>query len=154
MTQREFGTALGASHRSATRWEARQSVPGDASLRKLAGLLAPVDAALAAEAAAHLGETLVGLGLVAPPAPPALPAPPIPAAPPAPTPTPAQDLVDVIVCAAADAMDATPRVVRPVLHAAFRRARQLGLTVEQVERALAPTAPATRKNAEPRRADG
>jgi transcriptional regulator with XRE-family HTH domain len=151
MTQREFGTALGASHRSATRWEARQSVPGDASLRKLAGLLAPVDAALAAEAAAHLGETLMGLGLVAPPEP---PAPPIPVAPPAPPPTPAQDLVDVIVCAAADAMDAAPRVVRPVLHAAFRRARQLGLTVEQVERALAPTAPATRKNAEPRRADG
>jgi transcriptional regulator with XRE-family HTH domain len=128
MSQNEFGLALGSSHRSATRWDAGQSRPSEAALRRLAELLLPLDAPLAAEAAAHTGDTLESLGLVAP-QPPARVGPP---------PTPPQDLVDIVVCAAAEASDVSPRSMRPLLHVAFRRARQVGLSVEQVEQALAP----------------
>ena len=41
-----------------------------------------------------------------------------------------------MVCAAAEAMGAAPPAVRPVLLVAFRRAREVGLNVEEVERAL------------------
>jgi transcriptional regulator with XRE-family HTH domain len=132
MVQREFGSALGASHRTATRWDAGKSVPAEHHLRTLTELLYPVDRALAAEAAAHVGETLESLGLEAPPAP---PAPPI--APPKARPADG-DLADIVVCAAAEATDVSPRAVRSVLYVAFRRACQLGLTVEAMERALAP----------------
>jgi transcriptional regulator with XRE-family HTH domain len=139
MSQRQFGPALGWSHRTATRWDAGYSPPSEDALRKLAGLLLPVDRALAEQAAAHIGETLESLGLVAPtpPAPPPAPPAPPPAPPAAPVASTA-DLVDVVVCAAAEATDASPRAIRSLLYVAFRRARQIGLTVEQVEGALAP----------------
>jgi transcriptional regulator with XRE-family HTH domain len=131
MSQREFGPALGASHRTATRWDEGTSIPYENNLRTLAELLLPVDRALATEAAAHIGETLESLGL----------------APPTPTPTvdatsaparSAKDLVDIVVCAAAETSDSSPRAMRTVLYEAFRRAHQVGLTIEQVEQALAP----------------
>jgi DNA-binding transcriptional regulator YiaG len=125
MSQREFGYALGSSHRTATRWDAGQSSPADFELRRLVELLQPVNRDLAVECAAHLGETLVDLGLEAPPPPPPLP-------------FTTNDLVDVVLCAAAEAADASPRSMRSVLHVAFRRARQMGLDVRQVEAALAP----------------
>jgi transcriptional regulator with XRE-family HTH domain len=128
MSQREFGPALGSSHRTATRWDSGASVPFEPELRKLAELLVPIDQALATEAAAHIGETLENLGLVE-----ARP----PAKPVAPTPPP-EDLVDIVVCAAAEASDVSPRAMRTLLYVAFRRAHQVGLSVEQVERALAP----------------
>jgi transcriptional regulator with XRE-family HTH domain len=128
MSQSQFGLALGSSHRTATRWDAGQAHPGAHEMRRLAELLLPLDVALAAEAAAHLGDTLESLGLAAPQPPPR----------PAPSPTPPQDLVDIVVCAAAEASDVSPRSMRPLLHVAFRRAREVGLTVQQVEQALAP----------------
>jgi hypothetical protein len=45
--------------------------------------------------------------------------------------------VDAVVCVAADALAATPATVRDALHAAFRRARELGLSLQDVEDALA-----------------
>ena len=47
-----------------------------------------------------------------------------------------------VVCAAAEAIDVTPRVVRPALLAAVTRARQLGLTLETLDEALRATATA------------
>jgi transcriptional regulator with XRE-family HTH domain len=135
MSQSQFGLALGSSHRTATRWDAGQSLPGDHELRRLAELLLPLDVALATEAAAHTGDTLESLGLVSP-QPPPRPAPPL---------TPSEDLVDIVVCAAAEASDVSPRSMRPLLHVAFRRAREVGLTVEQVEQALAPASPTGEK---------
>jgi MoxR-like ATPase len=55
--------------------------------------------------------------------------------------------VDAIVCAAAEALDASPRAVRGALLAAFACAREAGLPVETVEKALAP--PATKRRAAP-----
>jgi transcriptional regulator with XRE-family HTH domain len=138
MTQREFGPALGVSHRTATRWDSGRATPDQPELTKLAELLVPIDMALAAEAAAHARDTLEGLGLVAPKPPPA-----VAVAQPGPAPTPPEDLADIVVCAAAEASDVSPRSMRSLLYVAFRRAHQVGLTVEQVERALAP--PDTRR---------
>lgn len=130
MSQAEFGPALGWSHRSAVRWEAGNAVPSDDALRKLASLLAPVDADLAAEAAAAVGETLESLGLA--PKPVVVKAVVEKAAPRVTD----GDLADAVVCAAGDVTDLPPRALRPLLHAAFARARALGVTVEQIEEAL------------------
>ena len=131
MTQAKFGPALGASHRTAARWDAGRAKPDEHELRKLAELLVPRDLALAAEAAAHAGDTLLGLGLVEPPPPPPMPSPPPPRSRP-------EDLVDVVLCAVANHTGSVPETMRPLLHTAFRRAREVGLTVEEVEQALAP----------------
>ena len=141
MPQREFGPALGVSHRTASRWDTGRSAPSEPQLRRLAALLVPVDRSLAEEAAAHAHETLEDLGLVPPP-PPAAPPPP-PARPPVTT----RDLVDAVVCAGAEASDASPRALRPVLHVAFQRAHELGLSVDEVAKALAPAESAISRSA-------
>jgi len=99
-------------------------------LRRFLSTVYPVDAALAAEIAAAGGTTLEALGVLPPPPPPA-PAPP----PPVPV-TPPDRVVDAGVCAAAEAMQVMPQSVRPAVLAAFACARELGLTVEGVERVL------------------
>jgi hypothetical protein len=131
MTQNEFGSALGASHRTAVRWDAGQSSPGAHELRTLAGLLHPHDRLLAVEVAQHLGETLETLGLETPLPPPA-------PAPPQPPPTRPEDLVDIVVCAAVEVTGSMPSALRPVLYAVFKRAREVGLTVQAAENALRP----------------
>jgi hypothetical protein len=137
MTQRDFGVAVGSSHRTAVRWDAGQSLPGDDDMRAAAALVHPSDRALAAEAADAIGETLESLGLEAAPAPPAPPL--APAAPP-----PAasiEHLVDSIVCAGVEASGQMPGELRPFLHAVFKRALDLHLTLDAIEQALRPAAP-------------
>jgi transcriptional regulator with XRE-family HTH domain len=134
MTQNEFGSALGSSHRTAVRWDAGQSSPGAHELRTLAGLLHPRDRSLAIEVAQHLGETLETLGLETPPPPPA----PAPPQPPQPPPTRPEDLVDIVVCAAVEVTGSMPSALRPLLYAVFKRAREVGLTMQAVENALRP----------------
>jgi transcriptional regulator with XRE-family HTH domain len=135
-SQGEMGQLLGVSRRTISRWTSRGTTFIPSQARDLAAALLPVDRALAVRAAALHGETLVSLGLEKPPPP---PAPAVPAEPPG-------HLVDAVVCAAAEALDASPRAVRPALLAAFRRARELALKVEHVERALDPA----KKKGEPR----
>ncbi|HEY6458676.1 MAG TPA: helix-turn-helix transcriptional regulator, partial [Polyangiaceae bacterium] len=53
MTQHDFGYAIGASHRTATRWDAGRSVPAVHHLVALARLLFPVSRTLAEEVANH-----------------------------------------------------------------------------------------------------
>jgi transcriptional regulator with XRE-family HTH domain len=137
MTQKEFGEALNASHRTASRWDAGQSSPYTPQLRKLPAMVYARDAQLADELAAAVGETLESLGVVAPSPPPPPPPAPLP-------PLPSRLLVDSVVCAAADVLEVAPITLRSALLAAFRRARELRLGVDDVETALAPeeTAPA------------
>jgi len=59
-----------------------------------------------------------------------------PPAPPPPPPPPPDGIVDAVVCAAAEAMEMMPKEVRPGLLAAFGRAKEIGLTVDVIERAL------------------
>lgn len=133
MSQAEFGRALGVSKRTASRWAARQSDPSLPTIVALARLVYPVDRELAAQLAAAASATLVTLGLEAPPQ-----------QAPAPTPVDPALVADSVVCVAAAALGMAPDGVRPALLAAFRRARLLRLTFEDVERALAPPARATR----------
>jgi hypothetical protein len=137
-SQGALGEKLGASRRTGQRWERSESHPMSWHLQDLARLVYPKNAALAAEVAAAAGTSVQALGLTPPPAPPAAVAP-------KPTVPTAVVQVDSLVLTAADAMDTTSRVVRPVLYAAFARARELGLTVEVVEEILRPADPSRKK---------
>jgi hypothetical protein len=130
MPNREFGPALGASERTALRWSAGRSELTVPQLRTLAAMVYPQDPGLAAELAEATSTTLVALGIAPPPPPPA----PVVVAPPRPDP---DVLTDAVVCAAADELSAAPSAVRAGLLAAFRRARELGLTIDEVEKSLA-----------------
>jgi len=131
LNQRELAERIGVSRRTISRWTARGAVLAPQDVRLLAGLLHPVDPALAADVATTHGQTLESLGLEG--------------APPAALAGPAVALAaDAVVCAAADALDVSPRAVRPALLAAFRRAREAGVTLDQLETALAPAAPPAR----------
>jgi hypothetical protein len=141
-SQGKLGELLGSSQRSGQRWERGQGTPSNEQLHRLAALVHPHDAALAAEIAQAGGSTLERLGIVVPPPPPPAPiaASPVPAlpppAPPAPPPPEPIHIVDTVVCAAAEAMQVMPDAIRPALRAAFRRARLARLTVEAVDDAL------------------
>jgi hypothetical protein len=150
LTQEQLGAKLRVSRRTAQRYAA-SGAPSDA-LKPLAALVYPHDRDLAAAIAAAAGTTLEELGIFPPPPPPPakpapIAAPPEPRAPPPPPPPPLppDGVVDAVVCAAAEAMDATPHQVRPGLLAAVQRARAIGVSLEQIERvlreALAPPAP-------------
>jgi len=124
MPHRLFGDALGASERTAARWAAGHSALTVTQLCTLATLVHPHDPELAAALAASSGETLESLGIVAAAA--------------APKTTLAPHLIaDLIVCAAADALGTAPSAARGALLAAFSRAREMGLSVADVEQALA-----------------
>jgi DNA-binding XRE family transcriptional regulator len=130
LSREEFGRLLQSSKRTVARWEVGQSTLHPPDLIELARHVYPHDAALAEEIALAGGATLERLGIVPPS--PASPPPP----PPPPPPIPGHVLVDAILCAAADALKAVPETVRPAVLAAFRRARELRMTVEEVEKAL------------------
>jgi DNA-binding XRE family transcriptional regulator len=134
-SQEELGKKLGVSRRTMTRWTRGDSHPSPQEWANLARLVYPRNRALAEEIATKLKETLVTLGIEGPPAPPPAPPPPSPAPVPRPFP-PAGDLVDSVVCAAADAIGVTPRAVRPALVAAFDRYASLGLSLEEVRKEL------------------
>ena len=145
MSQEKFGYAIGSSHRSAVRWDAGRARPADHHLRTLAGLLHPVERALAAEVAAAIDETLESLGLEAP-RPPAPPGPPTPPPPPALRP---EDLIEIVVLAAVEQAGLAPATARQGLYAVFKRAREIGLTVEVAEKALRPAAPPAQRTQSP-----
>ena len=139
-TQKELADIAGVSLRTVSRWATGGSAPGITEWRKLAVKVFAEDPALAAELATAGGATLEALGVVMPrPRQPVQDPPP----PPAPPPLPASLLIEAVVCAAAEELDASPRAVRGSLRAAFRRAREMRLTVEAMDDAL--SAPKTKK---------
>ena len=133
VTQADLGEMLGVSRRTAQRWTRHGTHLVEADMLRLVQLVHPRDPQLAAVLAATLGSTLEGLGIVKPPLPAPAPAPP--------PPLPA-GIVDAVVCAAAEAMELTPRDVRLGLYAAFSRAQEIGLSVEVVLKALESKLPA------------
>ncbi len=156
LTQGQLAEMFQVSRRTITRMANNKVLPTTLQLHVLARAVHPVDATLAAKLAAEGNETLESLGIVLP-APPPAPAPaPEPPAPPPPPPVvvaaeppppppppprpfpPARLMVESIVCAAAETMQTTPAEVREVLRTAFKRARGLGMTIEEVDDALSP----------------
>ena len=121
LSRDKFAELLRSSKRTVARWEAGQSTVYPRDLFELARHVHPNDAELAEEIALAGGATLQKLGIA-----PSLDA----------TPLPPHVLVDAIVCAAADALKAVPDTVRGAVLAAFKRARELRMTVEDVEKAM------------------
>jgi DNA-binding XRE family transcriptional regulator len=151
LTQETLGVRLGVSRRTMGRWVAGDNGPTIQQWADLAGHVHASDPALAARIAEEMGESLVSLGIV-PPAPPAAAAA-LPAGPPPRPAIPMSDLVDSIVCAAAEATATTPQSIRPALLAAFDRAASVSLTVDDVRATLRPAGAATdRSDAKKKRA--
>lgn len=140
LNQAQLADLLETSKRTVQRWETKRADAPSQTLATLAAHVHPHDAETAAELAAAIGQTLESLGLVAPPAPPPPAVAPPPAPAPGPPPMPRDLAVDAVVCVASDAMGVMPAAVRGGLLAAFRRARQLGLSCDEVEQALAGAA--------------
>jgi hypothetical protein len=155
LTQGGLAEMFEVSRRTISRMMDKKALPSTLQLHALARAVHPINPALAALLATEGNETLEGLGIVQPvpppvpavaPEPPAPPAPPVvvapeppPPPPPPPRPLPPPRLmVESIVCAAAETMQTTPAAVRDVLRTAFKRARGLGMTIEEVDEALSP----------------
>ena len=131
INQKHLAELLDCSERTITRYYDRggQLTPNDYA--KLATAVYPRDRALAAHVASRGGHTFESLGLERPPAPVA------PAREAQPAPAPAH-LADSIVCAAAEALDASPKTMRPAIRAALERMVALGMTATAVLEAMPP----------------
>jgi hypothetical protein len=144
ITGTDLAKLLGMSRRTISRWYGRRTSIGSMALGQLAPHVYAHDPALAERMHAYVAERMASLRL---PPPPPLPVP-QPAVRPASTDEPpsavtaaSQQLrVDAVVFAACDAMDAAPRAARVGLAAAVRRARELGVSLEEIERALSTPA--------------
>jgi hypothetical protein len=134
--QEGIGRILGVSRRTISRWTSHRAPKlRPSQTEALARAVHPRDAALAERIAVAHGTTLAALG-IGPPAP-------SPAAALLKQATSPLRMVDIVVCAAAKALDASPRAVRPALLAAFRTVQEMGLSVEDVQAALEPPAAKT-----------
>jgi transcriptional regulator with XRE-family HTH domain len=136
-TQRDLARSLGVSTRTGERWDAGRTSPAAEELLRLARIVHPRDAAVAQRIANHAREMNARSGLATPPLFP------LEAAPPAPPPLTERPLplarrVDIVVCAAAAALDVSPRVVKPAVLEAFRAAAEIGLGASEVVAALEP----------------
>jgi transcriptional regulator with XRE-family HTH domain len=131
VSQTEFADLIGSSKRTIIRWGTGVTLPVEAELKVIARVVHPYDNALASEIASEAGETLASLGLESA----TPPSQPVEEASARPVPSP-RDLVDSIVCAAAEAASCTPQAIRPALVAAFDRAERVGLDVAEVRAAL------------------
>jgi hypothetical protein len=145
LNQAGLADVMGSSLRTVQRWYAERSTPTPDEVVRLVREVHPVDGALAGRLAAGIGQTLESLGVVAPPPPPTSPSIPSPTA-------SARLFADAVVAAAAEALDVSPRLARPAVLAALRRAKIAGLSVEELLAVLgAPATSAARKAAGPDR---
>ena len=137
LTQEALGKMLGASRRTTLRGWSPDGRPSRSRtfMRSPAPFIRRTRCSAAKLAAEGRGEPLEGLGIVRPAPPPAPLAP--PAAPGRPFPA-TRLVVDSVVCAAAETMQAPPAAVREALRAAIARARALGLSLEDMDEGLAP----------------
>jgi hypothetical protein len=126
MSNGELASLLGVSRRTIIRWTAGGPYMTEAQWAALVGAVHARDASAAASMAAELGESLVSLGIEAPPPPPV------------PTLDP-QELMERVLYAAASAAGLSPQAVKPAVLAAFDRAASLGAGVDDVRKAIAPT---------------
>jgi hypothetical protein len=125
-SQERLGELVGVSRRTVIRWQQRGAVLLPSQWETFARACHPHDRDLAAQCAAHAGETLESLGLERPPL----------ATPPRPAPS-AKHLADSVVCAAAEAMHLTPQAMRPGVVAVLERIVALGMNADEVLAAMA-----------------
>jgi transcriptional regulator with XRE-family HTH domain len=123
LSQKGIAERLGASERTSVRWSAG-SHPGKLRLARLAKLVHPVDRDLAGDIAESIGTTLAKLGLD------------VTATADARVLVSPRLALDAVVCAVAETLDLSPRVLRPALLAALRTMRNAGLAPEDAEKLL------------------
>jgi hypothetical protein len=129
LTDEALGNMLGWSRRTTLRrWHAPNTIE-TAKFSILAKAVFPLNQDLAARLASAAGSDLESLGLVTKPT---------PSHSASPTPPPDARLVDAVLCAASEALNASPAVVRPALLIAMRRIRELGLDLATMEAGLTP----------------
>jgi len=146
LNHQELAELVGSSKRTVERWSAGHGGPYPDHITRLAAAVYPHDADIARRLASFLGQSLESLGIVKPPPPAPPPLPPPVVSPPAPSPlTPL--LVESVVAAAAEALDVSPRAVRPAVLAAVDRAKAAGLSVDEMLAVLRPPPPAKRGKA-------
>jgi hypothetical protein len=129
MNQRELAEAVGVSERTGQRWAAHGGVPY-ACFPDLIRLVHPVNVDLAAEIATSRGIGMESLGLAT-----AAPATSAPASRWEAAGLPAKALADSVVCAAASAAKLPPDDQRAPLLAAFKRAKELDMSDDDVNAA-------------------
>jgi len=128
VSQGQLGDMLGLSRQTIWRYQTGQSNPLASSLQDLSRRVRAIDAGLASRlAGAGTGGRQGGFGVAAPARPTS----------PGAGVLETRLMADAIVCAAAEALDASPRPVRRALLAAFARARDTGLALDAIETALA-----------------
>jgi transcriptional regulator with XRE-family HTH domain len=126
-SQTDLGKLVGVSRRTVWRWQGGQSSPDGREILTIIGKVHAVNAPLAARLAQAYGETLESLGIVPPPK--AIERP-IEKPDPLADPLQRRAFVDAVVCAAAEALDVSPRLVRRVLAIAVARARDTGVSLD------------------------
>jgi transcriptional regulator with XRE-family HTH domain len=134
MSQGDLADAMGVSRRTIIRWTMGHTRPVEFEIRRLAALVREEDDDLADEllAAASLEPDPKPPGAIetpVEPVPPPVMAPALPPEPPRPAPT---HVTDSILCVAADAANMVPRAILPAIRAAFSRARELRVSVDEV----------------------
>ena len=139
---REMAEFLGISRRTMQRVISGHSSLGGSNFVAIARAVHPTNPQLAARCAQRAGTTLEALGLVAARPPAGVVVAPKPA-------PPHPRLADSVVTVAADILNLAPRAARPAMLAAFKRAEELGLSVELVRRALEEPAPAPHDTTSP-----
>jgi transcriptional regulator with XRE-family HTH domain len=116
LTQAQLGERLGVSGETVYRWERRKRSPGPREVPDLIRRLSLLSPELAAKAAAAMGTTLEAAG----------------AAPPAPVSVVAQrHSLEAAICAAAEALDMSPRLVRPAAAALLARLAEARLSIDE-----------------------
>jgi hypothetical protein len=127
--QGRLGAILGVSRRTVNRWDKAHALDVEKA-KLLAKAVHAHDPALAAELAEFGGVALWELGLGVKPKDPFSPK--------------KSHVVESVLCAAAEAFDASPRAVRAALLAAFERAHAMQLDVPTVIEGLKPAASSSR----------
>ncbi len=125
LTNKELGKLCGVSVRTVQRWYTNASAPMGWHFHAVARAVYPHDPELARQLAAHGATTPEALGLA-----------PTKAANAGPPPAVLKLHADAIVYAAAEALDVSPRAMRPAVAAAFARALEVGADINAVTRHL------------------
>jgi DNA-binding XRE family transcriptional regulator len=128
MSQAQLGAHFGVSRRTMIRWQQGRHGPSYEQWVALVGHVHTRNPAVAAAIAAELGETLLSLGLQPPPE----------------SPMTARlragftvnEVVDLVVCAAAEAMAVAPQVARAGILATLDRMDALGVGTGEARAAL------------------
>jgi transcriptional regulator with XRE-family HTH domain len=139
LSKKALAERLRLTPQSIARWEDDYRSPSSGALRNLVRLFYEINPALAQAIADAAGEPLATFGILPRAEPTAVATPPIVMAPPSPPSPPIspRHAADSVVCAASEDREMPLAEARLVLLAGFRRAKEMGLTVEMVEAGLA-----------------